>query len=192
MSGQDDMYSGYEDESSPLSETVPAGRPLESSRGRTPGTRGGTALRQNRLGTAVGRVPSTSSARGGTAVEEGARPVTAVKGAGYVSTNSSPGRKQDSAGYFSRQKDPSPTEQITALEAEVHELLEAAVENLRKGEANAGKPRSLHDAVTEDLLYKSAAHWCDQFMQRGNLHRRPRGCQRSCRHGRKPWDCKTM
>lgn len=158
MSVQDDMYSGYEDGSSPLSETVPAGRPLESSRGRTPGARGGTALRQSRLGTSVGRAPATSSARVGTAIEEGARPVTAVKGAGYVSTNSSPGRKQDSSGYLSRQKDPSPTEQITALEAEVHELLETAVENLRKGEANTGKPRTLHHAATEFGLLKNAAN----------------------------------
>lgn len=143
MSMQDDMYSGYDDGSSPLSETSPAARPLETSRGRTPATRSGSALRQGRLGTAVGRAPLTASARGGTAVEEGARPVTAVKGAGYVSTSSSPGRKSDTAGYFSRQKDPSPTEQITALEVEVHELLETAIEHLRRGEAHAGKPTTL-------------------------------------------------
>lgn len=135
---QDDVYSGYDDGSSPLSDTAsPSARPLETSRGRTPATRSGSALRQCRLGTAMGRTPLTASARG-------ARPVTAVQGAGYVSsTSNAAGRKQDSAGYFSRQKDPSPTEQITALEVEVHELLESAIEHLQKGEANAGKPWAL-------------------------------------------------
>jgi hypothetical protein len=139
---QDDMYSGYDDGTSALSETSPV-RAWESSRGRTPGTRGGTALRQGRLGTSMSRSSLVSSARAGTAVE-GSRPVTAVKGAGYVSTSSSSlGRKQESAGFFSRQQDPSPTEQITALEVAVHEHLETAVENLRKGEANSGMPRAL-------------------------------------------------
>lgn len=142
---QDDLYSGYDDESSPLSEPVYA-RPIETSRARTPATRGGTALRDNRLGTAIGRTP-LATARGNTA-EEGARPVTAVRGAGYVSTTSSTGRKQETAGTFTRRKEPSASEQITALEVEVHESLENAVHFLKTGDPSAGKPRNLDTALT--------------------------------------------
>jgi hypothetical protein len=187
---QDDVYSGYDDGTSALSETSPV-RPLDSSRGRTPGTRGGTALRQGRLGSAMGRTAVLSSARAGTAVE-GSRPVTAVKGAGYVSTSSSSlGRKQDSSGFFSRQQDPSPTEQITALEVAVHELLETAVELLQKGEANSGMPRAL--LLCSDSLSHDDVHcaYIARPLQLGKQHRRLRGCQRSCRHVQKPLGCKT-
>jgi hypothetical protein len=168
---QDDMYSGYDDGTSALCET---------------------ALRQGRLGTAMGRSALLSSARAGTPVEV-SRPVTAVKGAGYVSTSSSSlGRKHESAGFFSRQQDPSPTEQITALEVAMHELLETAVEHLRKGEANSGMPRALLPCSSSLCVDDAHCAYIAPLLQHGKQHTRLRGCLRSCSHVQKPLGCKTV
>jgi hypothetical protein len=138
MTIADDIYAGFDDSSSPLSETTGPSpvRDVGSTRGLITTSRSSSALRTGRLGTAVTRSPLTANVFGGG--EEAGRPVTAVKGAGYVGTNSVQGRNQRSGGLLSRHKDLSPSEQITALEVQVHELLEAAADSLKQGQLDEG------------------------------------------------------
>jgi hypothetical protein len=147
---QDDPYFGYDDVSSPLGDSAPTMSSL-SPTGSIKRT--GTALRLGtaaRLGTAIGRgpllgPPGTGKGLPGTGLRtatdtsnaEVARPVSAVKGAGYVSVK---GRASNSASGVSpmRSKGPSEAEACKQLEVEVHSLIEEAALCIQEGAYNEG------------------------------------------------------
>jgi hypothetical protein len=150
---QEDLYSGYDDASSPLSGTsspvqrlqqapTPAGRTSTASRTGT-----GRVTTAGRLRSAVSRGPlggtpgtarkTGTGLRAGTAglIKDGARPMTAVKAAGYVGPNSSPshgGSRAETA------HGPSDAERCKKMQAEVHELIEAAATLMHAGKAQEG------------------------------------------------------
>jgi hypothetical protein len=147
---QDDPYFGYDDVSSPLGDSAPTMSSIASA-GSVKRT--GTASRLGsaaRLGTAIGRGPLVGppgTALGppgtglrsatGTRSAEVARPVSAVKGAGYVSVK---GRASISASGVNpmRSKGPSEAEACKQLEIRVHSLIEEAALCIQEGAYNEG------------------------------------------------------
>jgi hypothetical protein len=136
---QDDLYSGYDDANSPLSGVSSPVQPVQAA---GPTGRMGTPSRTGtgRVGTAgrlrsavprgpTGYAPGTARKPGtalhmGTAAlgDDGARPMTAVKAAGYVGATK-PASRGASRGDA---RGPSDAERCKKMEAEVHELIEAA------------------------------------------------------------------
>jgi hypothetical protein len=82
------------------------------------------------------RKPGTGL-RAGTAgrINDGARPMTAVKAAGYVGPNCSPSPGVSRAGTT---QGPSDAERCTKMQAEVHELIEAAATLMHARKAQEG------------------------------------------------------
>jgi hypothetical protein len=154
---QEDLYSGYDDASSPLAESgigsfpMCPNSPASMRKGKT--TRLGTGARLgtvDRVGSAIGRgpiagppgtafgPPATSLRMAtGSLSEDGARPMTSSKGAGYVSTKGPSLRGSANAGMH-RPKGPSTAEICKQLEIDVHRLMEEAASLAKDGAFNDG------------------------------------------------------
>ena len=173
---QEDLYSGYEDENHASNGFTGLGVVASVLRGGTPSpTRLYTAARLN---TASGRSPIAIAPTGtfgipGTALRmgtamggaEAARPMTAVKGAGYSSSKAS-GGSRSSTTPLERPKGPSPAEQCRKLERDVHELIEEAAALADGGDYSEGTccvACSLHLATRTQLQMRVTPFALNQY-----------------------------